>query len=130
MGAGGGSTVGIIAAIHARRVRETMDAFRLADATAPGRAKTLDEVGATHRLEIDTLARDGILVHDPRTDAWWLDERAHIAFRDRQPKRAVKAVLAVVIVLLVIMLVTLLATARRTARPGPVATPGAASGPR
>ena len=125
MGASTGSVVAVIAAAHARRIREVMDAFRLADATAPERAKSLEEVGARHQHEIDALARDGILVQEPG-GGWWLSERAYITHRDRQPKRAVKAVLAVVIVLLLVILVTLLATARRTARLAP-ATPDAAA---
>ena len=120
MGASTTSIIAVVAAAHARRLRETMDAFRLADATAPERAKPLEEIGARHQHEIDTLARDGILVQEPGGGGWWLSERAYITRRDRQPKRAVKAVLAVVIVLLLVIMVTLFATARRTARQAPV----------
>ena len=116
MAASGGSIVAVMAAAQARRIRETMDAFRLADATAPERAKSLAEIGATHEGEIDALARDGILVQEPGNGGWWLSERAFITHRDQQPKRAVKAVLAVVIVLLFIVLVTLWATVAKAPR--------------
>ena len=119
MGASTSGVVAVVAAAHARRIRETMDAFRLADATAPERARPLAEIGARHQHEIDTLARDGILVQEPGAGGWWLSERAYITHRDRQPKRAVKAVLAVVIVLLLVVMVTLFATARRTAHETP-----------
>ena len=117
MGAGGGATVAIIVAAKARRVRDVLDAFRLADATAPSRAVPLDRLslGGRHQPEIDTLARDGILVQDAQGDGWWLDEHAFVARRDRPASRTVRVVLivgALLLAILAIMMLTLVPVAR------------------
>ena len=113
MAAGAGSTVAIIAAARARRIREVIDAFRLADATAPDRARSLEFIGARHMDEVDVLGRVGVLVHDPRTGAWWLSERAYAEHRDQQSRKAVRVLLAVLAIALVLVAAALLTTFNR-----------------
>ena len=118
MAAGGGATVAILAASKARRVRDVLDAFRIADATAPSRAVPLDQLtlGERHLPEIVVLARDGILVQGTGDGGWWLDERAFIARRDRPGSRTVRVVLivgALLLAILAIMMLTLVPTTTR-----------------
>jgi hypothetical protein len=89
-----------------------MDAFRLADATAPDRARTLDALGIAHTTEVDQLARQGVLVAGPRRDSWYLSEAAVVARRrTARPKRAVLLVVIVLLVALGAVLVGLLLAA-------------------
>lgn len=116
MGAGGGAVVAAMAAARAQRVRDVMDAFRLADATAPDRARSLDEIGIAAPGEVAMLSEAGIVLQDPRTGGWWLSERAYIAHRDRQPKKAVRVLLVFVSITLFIVgigMIVLLATTPR-----------------
>lgn len=116
MGAGGGAVIAAMAAARAQRVRDVMDAFRLADATAPDRARSLDEIGIAAPAEVAMLSEAGIVLQDPRTGGWWLSERAYIAHRDRQPKKAVRVLLVFVSITLFIVgigMIVLLATTPR-----------------
>jgi hypothetical protein len=90
---GGGAVVAIVAAQQARRVREVMDAFRLAGATAPERARTLTALGVTHASEVAQLEGQGILVPGPGAGTWYLSEAAVVARRDRVPGPALKLVI-------------------------------------
>ena len=109
MGAGGGAVVAAVAAARARRVRDVMDAFRLADATAPERARSLDEIGIAAPAEVAMLSEAGIVVQDPRSGGWWLSEQAYIAYRDQQPKKAIRVLLVFIAVALVIVAAGMLA---------------------
>ena len=112
----GGAVVAAMAAARAQRVRDVMDAFRLADATAPDRALSLDEIGIAAPAEVAMLSEAGIVIQDPRTGGWWLSERAYVAHRDQQPKKAVRTLLVVVLVTLGIVgvgMIVLLATTPR-----------------
>lgn len=77
-----GSLVAIIAAQRAQRLREVTDAFRLAGATAPERARPLAALGLGHADGFEALARDGVLLPGPDGDTWYLSEAAAIARRD------------------------------------------------
>ena len=101
----GGALVAIIAA-HARRTQEVTDAFRLAGATAPDRARSLAELGVRHAAEADELARAGVLVRGPRGDTWYLSEAAVVA-RRQTGARASRWVLVVAAVLLALGAVAL-----------------------
>ena len=82
----------MMAAQHAQRVQEVTDAFRLADATAPARARTLAELQIAHAAEVEELARAGVLVQGPRRDSWYLSEAAVVARRrgaGRLPRKIV-----------------------------------------
>ena len=95
---GGGAVVAIAAAAHARRIREVTDAFRLAGATAPERARPLDALGAMSASAVDELARAGVLVPGPGHDTWYLSEAAVIARRDRAvPRRLLVALMLVLV---------------------------------
>ena len=98
-----GGAVVAMAAARARRVRDVMDAFRLADATAPDRARSLDEIGITAPAEVAMLSEAGIVVQDPRSGGWWLSESAYIAHRDQQPKKAVRVLLVLITIALIIV---------------------------
>lgn len=115
MGAGGAAVVAAVAAQRARRLRDIVDAFRIADATAADRARTLSEVAVPSSSEVETLAAAGILVHDVRSGGWWLNERAFISHRDRHPKRALRLLLVFVAIALVLVAIGLIALTR-TAR--------------
>jgi hypothetical protein len=97
--AGGGALVAVIAAAQAQRVREVMDAFRLADATAPDRAQTLDALGLAQAGDVEQLARQGVLVAGPRRGSWYLSEAAVVA-RRRAGSRPTRAMLIVLVLLL------------------------------
>ena len=112
MGAGGGAAVAAMAAARARRVRDMLDAFRVADATAPDRARTLEELGTRQPAELRLFAELGILVQEAGSDRWWLDERAYITYRDRAPKRAVRVLLVIIAIALVLVAAGLLALTR------------------
>lgn len=103
MGAGGGAVIGAMATARARRVRDVMDAFRLADATAPDRARSLDEIGIAAPAEVAMLSEAGIVLQDPRTGGWWLSERAYLAHRDQQPKKAVRTLLVFILAVLLVV---------------------------
>ncbi len=78
---GAGAMVAIIAAAQAQRAQEVTDAFRVAGATAPERARSLAALGLRHEAAVDELARAGVLVAGPARDSWWLDEAAVVARR-------------------------------------------------
>ena len=107
-----GGAVVAMAAARARRVRDVMDAFRLADATAPDRALSLDEIGIAAPAEVAMLSEAGIVVQDPRTGGWWLNERAYIAHRDQQPKKAIRVLLVFIAIALVIVAIGMVALLR------------------
>lgn len=104
----GGAVIAAMAAARAQRVREVLDAFRLADATAPDRARSLDEIGIAAPAEVAMLSEAGIVLQDPRTGGWWLSERAYVAHRDREPKKAVRVLLVLVAITLLIVAIGML----------------------
>jgi hypothetical protein len=103
MAGGGGAVIAAVAAARARRVRDVLDAFRLADATAPDRARSLDEIGIAAPAEVALLSEAGIVLQDPRTGGWWLSEQAFVAHRDQQPKKAIRLLLVFIAITLVIV---------------------------
>ncbi|MDF1505632.1 hypothetical protein [Roseisolibacter sp. H3M3-2] len=105
-----GAMVAIMAAARARRVQEVMDAFRLAGATAPERARTLTALGVVHDAELATLAEEGVVVQGPQPGTWYLSEPAVVARRDRRPTRAVWLVVAVLFALTAVLVGVLVAT--------------------
>jgi len=115
------------AAGRARRTGAVLDAFRLAGATAPERARPLVELGLTQSPEVVAFARQRVLVHDVSTDAWYLDEAAYIALRDVRPKRAVRLLLMVVGLALAIVGIGMIALIRT--RPVVPTTPAATATP-
>ena len=100
--AGGGALVAIMAAAHAQRVQAVTDAFRLAGATAPERARTLAALGIAQSSEVAELARVGVLVPGPGRDSWYLSEAAVVA-RRRAGTRLGSRSLVLIILLLVVV---------------------------
>jgi hypothetical protein len=115
------------AAGRARRTGAVLDAFRLAGATAPERARPLAELGLAPSPEVVAFARQRVLVHDVTTDAWYLDEAAYIALRDVPPRRAVRLLLIFIGIALAIVGIGMLALIRT--RPVVPGTPAATATP-
>ncbi|GLC24673.1 hypothetical protein [Roseisolibacter agri] len=112
--AGGGAVVAIIAAAHAQRVQAVTDAFRLAGATAPERARPLAALGVGHESVVDELARAGVLLRGPGGDTWYLSEAAVVARRDarRNVPRVVLAIIAILVGVAVFLVGTLMRRAQ------------------
>jgi hypothetical protein len=100
--AGGGAAVAVIAAAHAQRIQAVTDAFRVAGATAPERARPLAALGITHESAVAELARAGVLLRGPGHDTWYLSEAAVVARRNAR-RNVPRAVLVVLIVLLAVL---------------------------
>jgi hypothetical protein len=70
----GAAAAGIVA-IRERRYRDIESAFRLGDATAPDRARTIDELGVVDLPEAEDLVSMGVLKAGLRPGTYYLDER-------------------------------------------------------
>lgn len=90
--------VAILAAAHAQRLQEVTDAFRLADATAPARARALAELQVAHVAEAEELARAGVLVRGPARDSWYLSEAAVVARRHASARSSSKVIVLLCVV--------------------------------
>ena len=104
----GGAVVAAAAAAHARRLQNILDSFRLAGATAPERARTLDQLGVGRDRELEELIDANVIVAAPSGAGWYLSESAYVARRDsgtgRLRQRLVfVAVLAVVGAILAVL---------------------------
>ena len=103
MVAGGGAAGAIIAAKQ-RRIQEAVDAFRLGDATAPDRARRLEELGLTPSDETRDLLVEGVLRPGQTEGTYYLSEPGYIYRRnDRKTLRviAIVSVMAIIIGILV-----------------------------
>jgi hypothetical protein len=89
-----GPLIAILAA-QAQAERRVYEAFRVAGATAPERAMSLDALGLTESVGMRTLARRA-LVREAGPGLFWLDERA-VAERARPPKGLVRAVIVLLV---------------------------------
>lgn len=98
--AGGGAAAAAIIAAKQKRIQEAVDAFRLGDATAPDRARRLDELGIIENSETHDLVVEGVIVPGPREGTYYLSEAGYIYRRD--DRRGMKAVAIVMIILLII----------------------------
>ena len=108
--AGGGAVVAIMVAAHQEKLRKVVDAFRLAGATAPERARPLPQLGLARDAALDELAQAGVLAYVKRDDAWWLNEAAYVARRDARPAKGKLLALIVLLALLAVAAGTILAT--------------------
>ena len=100
MAAGGAAAAAIIAA-RQRRIQDVIDAFRVAGATAPDRARSLDELGVTNLDEANSLLESGALSSGRERGTYYLNEAAVIAIREsRKPVRAIAIVAAIVVLLI------------------------------
>ena len=99
------ATNGAIAAIlaaQAQAERRAFEAFRVAGATAPERAQTLQAMDITESMALRALTNRGI-VCETEPGHFWLDERK-LAARSRPAK---PALLVMALVLLAIALIAL-----------------------
>jgi hypothetical protein len=100
----GGAYVAIAASVRARLTQKVIDAFRLADATAPDRARSFEELGVDPRQSIvDDLVRRSVLAHGRRQGTFYVDERGYIAHRDEHRRRSRLAILLVLAIALAVM---------------------------
>jgi hypothetical protein len=105
MGAGG--VVVIAAAAHRKRLQQVIDRFRVAEATAPDRARILSELGVADSGELDELIDADVIRSGTAPDTWFLDEAAYIAKRDApvsRTGRVVAAFAALIVVMAAVML--------------------------
>jgi hypothetical protein len=91
---------GAVVAARQRRIQAIVDAFRLADATAADRARTLETIGLVPSGDLRELLVEGVLLPGAREGTYYLSEVGYISRRD--DRRGLKAVLIVVMILLVI----------------------------
>jgi len=103
-----GAFIAMAASQIAAEERCVLDAFRLADATAPDRARTPHELHIAPDAAFGRLVSAGVLRERAR-GAFYLDESAVIARRSRKPSRVLLIVLVMVLVLVLLGLVALLA---------------------
>ncbi|HLL85055.1 MAG TPA: hypothetical protein VK420_20465 [Longimicrobium sp.] len=91
-----GAIVAILAA-QAQAERHAFEAFRTADATAPERARTLNNLELPESMALRALTNRGI-VREAEPGLFWLDER-----KAAERSRASKPMLVAVILLLVLL---------------------------
>jgi len=89
-----GATVAVIAAANARRAEaDLLERFRVSDATAPGRAQTLNKLGLEGSRYLDRFQSAGVICDAPGGQ-YYLDEVAFAAYRRRRNPRALIALAA------------------------------------
>ena len=110
-----GANVAIMAAAasSARARQRVLDAFRVAGATAPERARPLAELGLTLDSTLEACVNAGVVRRGKRDGELWLDESAYIARRDGGERKAAKAVVIVSLIALALLLVAVLLLVRR-----------------
>ena len=95
-----------------RAEQQTLDAFRVAGATAPERALPLRRLAGADAAAVERLRSRGI-VRDERGRDLWLDEQAVIAERDQPASGGRTAALVAVALLLVALGVLMFVIAAR-----------------
>jgi hypothetical protein len=95
-----------------REVERTLECFRVADATAPDRARSLDQLGLVGSRGVDRLFAAGVILPGPTTGTVYLSEVAYAAFRRR--RRRGPMVAAIVGACFLILAGILFAVASRT----------------
>jgi hypothetical protein len=96
-----GAVVAAAAAARQRRIQQTIDSFRLGDATAPERARRLEDLGVLDSGETRDLIVEGVLLPGPQDGTFYLSEASYIYQRDGR-RRNLKVVLIVLLVLAII----------------------------
>ena len=119
-----GAMIAVQAAAAGEAKKKVVDEFRIRGATAPERALPLPELGLSDDASVGELISSGVIrgvdprgrptvinYEDARVAAYYLDEGAYIAHRDRgvgSRTRAVLIVLAIVGALLLLPLMLLI----------------------
>lgn len=98
MGAGGAA--GAIIAARMRRIQETVDAFRLGDATSADRARRLEDLGLMLDRETKDLMADRVILPGTAEGTFYLSEAGYIYRRD--DSRVRKSVIVVAVIVLVV----------------------------
>ncbi len=78
----GAVVVAAAAAARRRRLQRVLDSFRIADATAPERARTLPSLGIADSAELTHLVESGVVNAGRAQGSWYLNEGAYVAHRD------------------------------------------------
>src|SRR4051812_29028317 len=102
-----GAAVAIIAA-RERSIQHVADAFRIADATSPDRAKSLNELAIPSIDEAERMLDQGLIVAGPREGTFYLDEMAFISRRNQRTWRAKIIVLSMLAVLIGLLLIPMM----------------------
>ena len=110
---GAGAVVAIAAAARQKRIQDTIDAFRLADATSPDRARNVEALGIMHFEEANELAAKGILAPGRTDGTFYLNEAAYIAMRDDPRPRRIAAVMVAVVLIIVGLTLAFVLVARQ-----------------
>jgi hypothetical protein len=96
----GGAAAAAVIAAKRRRIQETVDAFRLGDATAPDRARRLEDLGVMHDGETQDLIVEGVIVPGSREGTYYLSEAGYIYRRD--DRKVIKIVVVLSLILLIL----------------------------
>jgi hypothetical protein len=84
---GAGAIAAVAAAGAAQRdVERTLECFRVADATAPDRARSLDQLGLVGGRGVNHLFAAGVILPGPTAGTVYLSEVAYAAFRRRRQR--------------------------------------------
>lgn len=100
-----GATVAVIAAANARRAQaDLLERFRVSDATAVGRAQTLNQLGLEGSRFLDRFQSAGVIREAPGGGGrYYLDEVAFAAYRRQgQNPRVLAAVLCLALAALIL----------------------------
>ena len=100
---GGGAVIAAAAAARRRRIAALLDAFRLADATAPERAQTLEQLAVSRSREVDELSEGGVLLPGERAGSWYLSEAGFVAHRDAHASRGMRMMAVAILALLLLL---------------------------
>ncbi len=105
-----GATVAVIAAANARRAQaDLLERFRVSDATAAGRAQTLNQLGLEGSRFLDRFQSAGVIREAPGGGRYYLDEVAFAAYRRQgQNPRVLAAVLCLALAALILGVTMLL----------------------
>jgi hypothetical protein len=104
MGGGGGAVVAAAAAARKKRRERIIDGFRIADATAPERSRSLTEIGLSEGGELEDLMRAGVICPGRQKSTWYLNEAAFIGWRDSGSRQNLRVLLVVALAVLAILM--------------------------
>jgi hypothetical protein len=100
----GGAAAAAVIAAKQRRIQETVDAFRLGDATAPERARRLEDLGVMHDGETQDLIVEGVIVPGSREGTYYLSEAGFIYRREDRKGLKIVVVLSLIVLILGVVL--------------------------
>ena len=92
----GTAVIAAAGAAAAREMDRVLTTFRVADATAPGRAQSLDQLGLVGSRAVERLFNAGVLLPGAANGTVYLSEAAYVEFRRARRKPAMIAVVLAV----------------------------------